>query len=55
LGHQLGHNLKAILLWHPQIEHENVGGQLLVEPASFLPIASLANDFHIVFQPEDRD
>jgi len=51
LGHQLGHNLKAILLWHPQIEHENVGGQL----ASFLPIASLANDFHIVFQPEDRD
>jgi hypothetical protein len=49
LRHQLNHNLNARLLWHPQVQDENVGAQLLVKQASFLSVASMADNFQTVF------
>jgi len=55
LRHQLNHNLNAILLWHPQVQDEDVGAKLLVKQASFLSVASMADNFQTVFQRKDRN
>ena len=55
LRHQLNHNLNAILLWHPQVQDEDVGAKFLVKQASFLSVASMADNFQTVFQRKDRN
>jgi hypothetical protein len=55
LRHQLNHNLNASLLWHPQVQDEDVGAKLLVKQASFLSVASMADNFQNVFQRKDRN
>jgi hypothetical protein len=56
LRHQLNHHLNASLLWHPQVQDENnVEAKLLVKQASFLSVASMADNFQTVFQRKDRN
>jgi hypothetical protein len=42
--------LKAILLGPPQVENQNVRAKLLVKPARFLSLASLADHIEVVLQ-----